>query len=378
MNYKIKQVEPDIGKREIKYVKDALKRRWITEGRYAELFLNRIIEYTGAKYAVLAPNGTLAIYMALYALGVKRNDRVIVPDITFNATASAVHFLGAKPVFCDVNPETMQLDVEQIPPNLDEYDIQAIIPVHLYGQSVEMGALMEIARKNNILVMEDAAQGLGVFHTNIPFHTPYHNFGHHVGTFGDAGIFAFFADKNIIMGEGGVVVTNDEQIYLNLKYLRNQGRIKSGCFEHERLGMNFRITDMQCAVGYAQMERLDELINKRIAIYTWYQKHLKNELKSGSIHMMKISKHSNHVPLRCPLLVNNKKQVMEHLEKNGIQTRSLEYPLHRQPCWRHLKYKKDAFPNANTVYEKGMNLPIHNRLTEKDVKYVCDKIKEAL
>lgn len=374
MGYKIKQVEPDIGKHEIKYVKDSLKRRWITEGKYAELFINKIKEYTGAKYAVLAPNGTLAIYMALYSIGVKPGDYVIVPDITFNATASVLHFIGAKPVFCDIDPETMQMDVKQIKPLLKDFNVKAIIPVHLYGNSVDMEKLMKIAREKNILVMEDAAQGLGVMRLRFKPEVCEE----HVGTIGDAGIFAFFADKNIIMGEGGVVITNSPCTYSNLLYLRNQGRKQSGNFEHERLGMNFRITDMQCAVGYAQMERIDELINKRRTIYSWYTKYLEDELESKSVRMMKINDFSNHVPLRCPLLVDNKKQVIEHLEQNGIQTRSLEYPLHRQPCWKYLMYEKDDFPNANKVYGHGMNLPIHSRLTERDVKYICGAIREAI
>ncbi len=376
MSYKIRQVEPDIGRRERKYVKDCLKRRWITEGKYAELFLEKIKEITEAKYAVLAPNGTLAIYMALYSLGIKKGDYVIVPDITFNATASVLPFLGAKPVFCDVDKETMQIDVKEMKKILKEFDIKAIIPVHLYGQSVDMEPLMNLAKENKLLVMEDAAQGLGVKYLMFNKRTSEKQVvtnDQHVGIIGNAGIFAFFSDKHIIMGEGGVVVTNDEKTYLNLKYLRNQGRIQSGSYEHEKIGMNFRITDMQCAVGYAQLERMSALIQKRKTIYKWYEDFMPSQVK-----MMHINLRSNHVALRCPILVDDKKKVMKHLEENGVQTHEAIYPLHRQPCWKHLMYEKDEFPNANYLYEHGIMLPMHTRLEKSDVRYICDKIKEAL
>jgi len=392
----VKQVEPSLGRRERKYVKDCLKRRWITEGKYAELFLDKIKEYTGAKYAVLAPNGTLAIYMALYCLGIKRGDRVIVPDLTFNASASPLHFLGATPVFCDVDISTFQIDVDEARKLIeDDPKIRAIIPVHLYGQSADMNSLMKLATDEDLIVMEDAAQGLGVFYETDTGHVKSFELSArrneeyniktdtlkvptHVGTFGEAGIFAFFSDKNVIMGEGGVVVTNDEGVYIKLKYLRNQGRFKSGSFEHESLGMNFRITDMQCAVGYAQMERINELAERKRFIYNYCKICLEDLIKNGRVKLMDINANSNHVPLRFPILVNDKKKVMTHLEKNGIQTRSLEYPLHRNPCWEHLHYEYDAFPHANHIYEHGIKLPIHNSISLFEAFDMCEKIREAL
>lgn len=362
----IRQVEPDIGRREIQYVKDCLKRRWITEGKYADLLLSKIRDYTGANYAVLAPNGTLALYMSLLALGVKSGDGVLVPDITFNATASVLPFVGATPVFCDVDRETMQMDVKMAEELINDLDIKAVMPVHLYGQPVDMKPLLRVAKKKKIIILEDSAQGLGVhYYMDKDFH--------HVGTMGDAGIFAFFADKNIIMGEGGVVVTNDEDTYYNLRYLRNQGRLKSGSFEHERVGMNFRITDMQCAVGYAQMERIDELLSKKIEIYAWYETYLPENVK-----MMKTDIHNINIPLRCPIIVEDKNKVIEYLAKNGVSTRELEYPLHRQPCWSYLGADEIEFENADYLFAHGIKLPFHTSLRKKDVKYICQKIKECV
>jgi len=365
MAYRIRQVEPNIGRLERKYVNDCLKRKWITEGKYAELFLEKIRDITGCNYAVLAPNGTLALYMALHAMGIKRGDKVLVPDVTFNATASILPFLGATPVFCDIDPRTMQMDVTQVEAEVKTHGIKIIIPVHLYGQTVDMKPLLYIAGRHNIMILEDAAQGIGVKYKMEQWH--------HVGTMGKAGIFAFYADKNFIMGEGGVVVTNDEKTYFNLKYLRNQGRLQSGSFEHERLGMNFRITDMQCAVGYAQLQRYIEIAIEKSIVYSWYVKYMPR-----SVRMMDINPDCIHVPLRCPVFVDDKKKVMAHLEKNGIQTRLIEYPLHRQPCWKHLRYESDAFPGANEAFEHGLLLPMHTKLSEKDVRYVCRTIQEAV
>ncbi|GAJ09395.1 unnamed protein product, partial [marine sediment metagenome] len=229
------------------------------------------------------------------------------------------------------------------------------------------------AEENNLLVMEDAAQGLGVF--NAACIAPMNV--QHVGTFGDAGIIAFFADKNIIMGEGGVVLTNNESTYNKLLYLRNQGRLSSGRFVHEQLGMNFKITDMQCAVGFAQMERLDKITRRRSMVYNWYRKYLADEIADDSVKLMDVPK-SNHIPLRCPILVKNRKAVQEYLENHGIQTREMSLPLHRNPCWKHLGYKESDFPNTNMVYESGILLPIHTKLTTFDVEFVCAKIKEAI
>lgn len=365
MAYRIRQVEPNIGRLERKYVNDCLKRKWITEGKYAGLFLERIKDITGCDYAVLAPNGTLALYMALHAMGVKRKDKVLVPDVTFNATASILPFLGATPVFCDIDPRTMQMDVSQVEEEVKTHGITIIIPVHLYGQCVDMKPLLDIAERHNIMILEDAAQGIGVKYKMDDWH--------HVGTMGKAGIFAFYADKNFCMGEGGVVVTNDEKTYLNLRYLRNQGRLQSGSFEHERLGMNFRITDMQCAVGYAQLQRYHEIANQKSIIYSWYVKHM-----PPKVGMMDINPDCIHVPLRCPVFVDDKETVMQHLECALVQTRLIEYPLHRQPCWEHLRYEPDAFLGANEAFEHGLLLPMHTKLSEKDVRYVCRTIQEVV
>lgn len=357
---RIQQVNPDIGRLERKYVRDTLNRRWITEGIYAGLFLDEIKRVTGAKYSVLAPNGTLAIYMALYALGIKKWDRVVVPDFTFNASASPLHFLNAKPVFCDIDPDTYQIDVGMLEELVESYDVKAIIPVHLFGQSADMRRVMGIADAYHILVMEDAAQGLGVIYQD-----------RHVGTIGDAGIFAFFADKNIVMGEGGVVVTDDRDIYMKLCYLRNQGRYISGHFVHNEMGMNFRLTDMQCAVGYAQMKRMRKLFKRKQCIYQWYKKYLPSTVK-----MMRLTPGSTHIPLRCPILVDDKEIVKIYLERNGIDIRDMSLPLHRNPCWHGLGYRIEDFPNANRVYESGMLLPLHTKLSERDVRYICSRIEE--
>lgn len=370
MEYKIKQTEPYVGWREKRYLKDCINRKWLTEGKYAEKLLYLMKQFTGAEHMVFAPNGTLGIYLGLLAIGIKPGDEVIVPDFTFNASASPLHFIGAKPVFVDIFRDTLQIDVMKVEEAVKKHPkVKAIMPVHIYGVSANMVEIKRIAREHNLKVIEDAAQGIGVKWYD-------HGVNSHVGTIGDVGIISMFSDKTICMGEGAVVLTNNIDIYRNLKYIRNQGRLESGMFEHERLGMNLRVTDLQCAVGYAQMKKIWKIIIHKQELARCYCDELAGTYEK--VWRMEISDRSNFIPFRFPIQVNNKEVVMKHLEANGVQTRGFFYPLHRQPCWKHLKYKKNDFPESNKAYDEGICLPIHMGITKQDVKYICDKIKEVL
>lgn len=245
-------MSPYVGKEEIEEITDSIKANWISEGPKAEKFTEKILNYIGAKYGVLAPNGTLALFMALKVLGIKEDDEVIVPDFTFIASANAVYLTGTKPVFVDVQRDDFNLD-----PNLIENKItsktKAIMSVHIYGQSVDMDPIMKIAKKYKLSVIEDACQGLGVYYKKRK----------HVGTIGDIGCFSFFADKTITTGgEGGMVVTDNKKLYERLLYFRNQGRLHPGTFVHPKIGYNFRMNDLQAAFGLAQFRKLDYIIKK--------------------------------------------------------------------------------------------------------------------
>jgi len=361
MSYKIFQIQPYFDQSEIKNLEKAIKTGWITEGPFSKEFLQSLKDFTGARYATLANNGTLGLFLSLLAIDMKQGDEVIVPDFTFNASASSIAFTGAKPVFVDINPDDLQIDTAQIEKAITE-NTRAIMPVHIYGQSCDMDPIVEIANKYHLKLVEDAAQGYGVLYK-----------GRHTGTIGDVGMISFFADKTITTGEGAVVLTSDEDIYNKLKMLRNQGRTHSGTFIHPELGMNFRMTDLQCALGVAQVKKFETIEKIKAKNHQIYETCLK---EVPEIEFIKTNDFSSFVPFRVNVKVPGLEELIEHLEKKGIQTRRMFYPLHRQPCFSYLNYGEDEFPASNEAYRKGMSLPIHCGLEENDIKYICSSIKE--
>lgn len=361
MNWKIPQLVPYIGEEELKNLKQVIETKWVTEGPFTETLIEKIKQFTRAEYVLPINNGTLALYLSLKAIGVMQGDEVIVPDFTFNASASSVAFTGAVPVFVDVNKDDFSINIDQIADKITS-NTKAIMPVHIYGQSVDMEPIIEIAKKNSLKIIEDAAQGYGVLYK-----------GNHVGTIGDIGIISFFADKTITMGEGAVILTNDEKLYHTLRQLRNQGRMESGSFMHSELGMNFRITDLQSAVGVAQIEKFSEIKQRKLDNYNLYR----NELYSvRELSFMKDNSFSNFIPFRVAIKTSEKERLMKYLEENGIQTRGFFYPLHRQPCFNYLGYETDSFPVTNTLYDEGICLPVFCDLQRDDIVYVCNCIKK--
>jgi len=359
MQYKISQVAPYLDDRDLENLKSVIKNKWITEGPFSEKLLKMIKDYTHAKYALLVNNGTLGLYLSLKAIGLDNNDEVIVPDFTFMASASSVIFAGGKPVLIDVFENDYHINFQLIEKHITE-QTKAIMPVHIYGQSADMDPIIAIAEKYNIKVIEDAAQGYGVFYK-----------GKHTGTIGDIGVISFFADKTVTMGEGGIVLTNDEELYQNLRLLRNQGRTDSGSFIHPALGMNFRVTDLQCALGVSQLEKFKEIEHYKMNNLNYYKTYLSDV---SAVKFMEEKKYCNFVPFRFPLTVNNLKELTKFLEKNGVQTRNFFYPLHKQPCLNYLHCNDGQFPVSIKLNEVGLVLPIHPFLKEKDIEYICGLI----
>lgn len=365
----IPQVAPSLGEEEKRLVMEALDANWITEGPKCREFSERLNDLMGTKYGVFAPNGTLALYLGLCALGIGAGDEVIVPDTTFIGSANAVVMTGATPVFVDVNPRNFQIDASVCAPALSPRT-RAVMPVHLYGMTVDMDNITEFASKNGLAVIEDAAQAVGV-----------HYRGRHAGTFGDVGCFSFFADKTITTGEGGYVVCRTEETYERLLLLRNQGRLNRGSFIHPAIGYNFRITDLQGAVGLAQIGRLDDIIRRKREILEIYSSLLEG---ISEVRFLELQEGSTYAPFRIVLICQDAHHLMEFLESAGIQTRTFFYPLHRQPCFQERpelfpkpgSLDDSHFPNAISGYEHGMCLPVHPTLTEEEVVYICTKIKE--
>lgn len=363
MEYKVPQLEPFIGKEELKNLKKVIDKKWITEGPFSKEFLDNIKDFTKAKYAVLANNGTLALFLGLLSLDIGEGDEVIVPDSTFNASASSIAFTGAKPVFVDIDEGNLNIDAKKIEKAITK-KTKAIMPVHIYGQSADMDTIVKIAKKHKLKIIEDAAESYGVFYK-----------GKHTGTIGDVGVISFFADKTITCGEGAVILTNNNKLYDKLRYLRNQGRLQSGSFIHPQLGMNFRMTDLQCAVGVAQLKKFKKIEKSKLKIYKLYRSLLKN---TDGLSFMEEVDYSNFVPFRVIIRVKKLDKLIRYLEKNKIQTRGVFYPLHRQPCFSYLSYEPDDFPAANKAYSEGLCLPVFPGLTKNQIEYLCQKITECL
>lgn len=363
MQYKIPQVNPYFTEDEEKEVLETLRTSWVTEGPKSKAFVEEMLKLTGAKYGVLAPNGTLALYMALMVLGIGPGDEVIVTDFSMIASSNAIYLTGATPIFVDVDKNDLNMDIEKIEKVITK-KTKAIMPVHIYGAACDMDKIMQIAKKHKLLVLEDACQGHGLFYKKK-----------HVGTFGDAGCFSFFADKTFTTGgEGGMIITNDEKTYEKLLYFRNQGRLNSGTFTHPQIGYNFRMTDLQCAVGLAQIRKFDKILKKRLENHGFYEKHLAGVKE---ITIIKPFSFSNFVPFRFNILVPDLEKLIKTLEENGVQTRGMFYPLHKQPCYKMYKYNDSDFPNSIYAYEHGLSLPVYFSLTEEKIEYICSIIKKV-
>lgn len=357
MDWRITQIAPLFDDDEVAGVVGSVRRGWLTEGPNAADFLETIKHDTGAEHAVLAPNGTLGLFLALLALDLPRGSEILIPAFTFYASASAAVFAGLVPVFIDADPETFNLDVDSLE-SLVSGRTSAIMPVHVYGHAAEIDRVVDFARRHDLRVVEDAAQAYGVSYD-----------GRHAGTWGDIGVISFFADKTITTGEGGVVLTNDASLYERLRLLRNQGRPHSGTFIHEALGMNFRVTDLQCAVGLAQLRKLPAITAAKLRNH---QRYVENLRDVTGISWLRVQEGSTHVPFRFAMLSDRREAVMDALEADRIQTRSFFYPLHLQPPLK--KYNRGPLPVAEDLYAQGLCLPVHADLTMSDIDEISQII----
>ena len=358
--WRIEQIEPFFDHDEIDGVTDSIRRGWLTEGPHAAEFLAAIQADTGARHAVLAPNGTLGLFLALLALDLPRDSEILIPAFTFYASATSAVFAGLRPVFVDVDPETFNVDVDALESLVTERTA-AVMPVHVYGHCAPMDRVQEFAARHQLAVIEDAAQAYGVGYQ-----------GRHAGTWGDVGVISFFADKTITMGEGAVVMTDDDALYERLRLLRNQGRLSSGTFVHDALGMNFRVTDMQCAVGRAQLRKLPELVATKQANHARYVANLSDV---GGVRWMQVQPGSDHVPFRFAMLSDRRAEVVAALEEAGVQTRGFFHPLHLQPALK--EYAQGSLPVAEKLAADGICLPVHRGLTPTDIDEMSDIIRKV-
>jgi len=359
---KVNQFDPFLGKEEIASVSETIANNWITEGKKTKKFQEMLQNYFNVKYVVFAPNGTLSLYMALMVLGVGPGDEVIVPAFTFVGSATSIALTGAKPVFADINLDDFNLSIESMEKCLSK-KTKAIMPVHIYGQSARMNQIMRFARKHKLKVVEDAAQGIGVTCGQK-----------HVGTVGDIGCMSFYADKTITTGEGGALLTNNKKLAEKLMYFRNQGRLKRGSFVHPYVGFNYRITDLQAAIGVIQMKRLAFIIRKKKENEKLYKRLL---IGVSQVEFPVDTKVGKRVPFRINILVDDPKALGDFLAKKNVGIRRFFYPLYRQPCFNKTNSRKlRSYKNSDKIFSRGLSLPSGVGLTQKQIKYVCGSIKE--
>ncbi len=359
---KINQVMPKLGAEELRNLEISIENAWLTEGAFTESFLSEVKKLTGAKYALPVNNGTLGLYLSLLSLKLEKGAEVLVPSFTFFGSVSSIYFAGLKPVFVDVDRDNYMSTVQNYKAALTD-KTRAIMPVHIYGMAADMDQIISFAKENNLKVIEDAAQGMGV-----------HFKGNYCGTFGDIGVISFYADKTITMGEGGVVLTNSKHVFEKAKLIRNQGRPNSGTFIHPEFGMNFRITDMQAGIGLAQISRLAEIEKSRIERFQLYAQGLSC---IEDIRPIRVPVNGNFIPFRFAFTSSYKNKIEMKLNENGIQTRSFFYPMHIQPAVvKYLDTQKPQ-PVSEKLYETGLCLPVHHEISADDILKICTIIKEA-
>lgn len=360
---RIPQIVPWLGQEEKSLVEAVLDDNWLTEGPRTRTFESLLLSLTGAPYGVFAPNGTLALTLGLLALGLPRGAEVIVPNSTFVGSATSVMLAGGRPVFVDIDSETLQVDVSAVARAITS-KTYAVMPVHLMGASADMDAVMELASTHGLKVIEDAAQGIGV-----------HYKSRHVGTIGDVGCFSFFADKTITTGEGGFVTCRSEEVYERLRLVRNQGRLNSGSFIHPAFGVNFRITDMQAAVGIAQLGKLDDIIERKRAHLARYREALAGV---AEVTVFEGTPDSSFVPFRCMLRCERAFDLADHLSDCGVDTRRFFHPMHSQPCFtEEFGHRDDSeFPNSIRSYESGILLPIYPTMSQSNIDHIAAAIAE--
>lgn len=364
MNKKIFVAAPTLSGNEKKYVNDCLDSTWISSaGKYITDFEQSFAKYIGVKHAISCSNGTVALHVPLLALNIGPNDEVIVPTLTYIATANAVSYVGAKKVLVDCDPTTWAIDINDLKKKITP-KTKAIMVVHLYGHPADMDPIIELAREHNIHIIEDCAESIGATYKSKM-----------TGVFGVISTFSFFGNKVITTGEGGMIVTNNDELDQKMRILKGQGMDPNRRYWHPVVGYNYRMTNIQAAIGLAQLEQVDKFLDYRRKLAGWYNEELAS-LKD-IITLPYEATWAKHCYWMYTILVNsnqndNRNQLMNYLANQGIETRPIFYPMHQMPP----HYSELSYPNADDISARGINLPTHTSLTREDVCYIANKIKD--
>lgn len=374
--------EPIFGDEEFDNVEEVLESGYLKQGEYVETFERKWADLVGVDHAIAVTNGTVAIQLALNAIGLEPGDEVIVPSLTFGSTATAVVHQGGVPVFADIDRDIYTLDHTDLERCLSERTV-AVMPVHLYGHPAEMDEILAFAEQHDLAVVEDAAQAHGATYR-----------GDTVGSIGDLGCFSFYATKNITTGEGGVVTTDDDELATELRTLRNHGL--AGRDTHVELGYNYRMSDIHGAIGAAQVDRLEEFNARRAEV----SERLRSELADLPwLEPATVREYVEHAYFWAPFEVNEEelgmtgKEVWEALKDHGVETRHrYTTPLYRQPVFAEYKgfngefpwsenerehdYDELHLPNVEEVVGRTLGFPNRPNITDEEVEYVIETVRE--
>lgn len=360
MKFKYPVYKPSLSGNEKLYVNQCLDSTWISGmGKFVDKFQDRFAKFIGSKHAAAVCNGTVALHLALEALGVGEGDEVIVPTLTYIASVNAIGYTGAKPIFVDSIEDTWQLDPKDVERKITPAT-KAILCVHLYGHPCDMASLKNITEKYNLFLIEDCAEAIGTEYDGI-----------HVGNFGDVSTFSFYGNKTITTGEGGMVTTNDTTLHERIVHLKGQGLAKYREYWHDAIGYNYRMTNICAAIGLAQLEQIDEILDRKRQIANWYR-----DAFRGSGYELHIeSKNVVHSYWMCTVLIPDeidRQEIKTFLVEHGIETRPMFYPIHTMPIYSK-KYEKH--PIAEKLARRGMNLPSYPGLSKQNIIEIVSTIK---
>lgn len=359
MSFKYPVYQPNLSGNESKYVQECLDSTWISsKGKFIKQFENNFSVFTDIDNSVAVANGTVALHVAMLALGIGKDDEVIVPTFTYIASVNAIAYTGAEPVFVDSDPDTWQIHAKKIEARISK-KTKAIMAVHIYGHPCDMAEIRKIANKHKLFIIEDCAEAIGTLFN-----------GKHVGQFSDISTFSFFGNKSITTGEGGMVCTNNKNLADLVIRLKGQGLAANQEYFHDIVGYNYRMTNICAAIGCAQLERVDEIITKKRKVAKDYINELKNlpvdyHHEIGNVH---------HSYWMFTILVESesiRSKLRNYLNEHGIETRPTFHPVHTMPMYN----SGEKFEVAENLGKSGINLPSYPDLTEDDVKFISSKIR---
>jgi perosamine synthetase len=363
---------PDITEKEIQAVCDVLRTPYLSLGPKLPEFEQVFANYIGRKRAVAVNSGTSALFLCMHALDIGPGDEVITTPFTFIATSNVVLMVGAKPVFVDIDPVSLNIDPKKIEEKITK-KTKAIMPVEVFGNPMGIDKVCQIARKHNLRIVEDSCEALGSVLN-----------GKKIGTFGDMSTFAFYPNKQITTGEGGIILSDSDDLANMCLSLRNQGRAAkdSAWLSHQRLGYNYRLSDINCALGIAQLSRIEEIKAKRKQVVKWYQQMLANEKRlivPAEPENCDISWFVFVVRLTEQYSQDRRNAILDAMKEKGIQVSNYFAPVHLQPFMvEKFGYKPGDFPITDSICGRTIALPFYNNLTQSEIATVCKTLKQTL